>query len=123
MTTEQLAATRRSLHALAERVLAAARFQSVGRIGLQVVDGGIGTPPFGADRRTVALVGGEIVVRTGDGERRAPVGTVRAAADLVGITPGPPAGVYPPANPGRAGRGPAARPGGAAGDRRVVRAG
>jgi hypothetical protein len=42
------AVTRDSLHLLAARVLGAARYSAVGRMGLIVVPGGFGTPEFEA---------------------------------------------------------------------------
>ena len=59
----QFTETRESLHALAEHVLCAARYRAMGRIGLQVVEGGFATPPFGDDRRTIAVEGTELVLR------------------------------------------------------------
>ena len=95
---ERLAATREALHAVAEQVLAAARHQATGRIGLVASPGGFSTPPFSVDgvTRTVGVHGTEIVV-TDDGDaRREPLTTLRAAAALAGIEPGAPADVYTP---------------------------
>jgi len=96
-----LVQTRQSLHAVAEQVLAAARHRATGRIGLRVTPGGFGTPPFpGPDgERRITIEGTDLVVRTGAQERRAPLTTVAAAAELVGIEPGAPADVYAPATP------------------------
>jgi hypothetical protein len=99
MTPGELATTRDALHALAEHVLAAARYRSVGRIGLEVVPGGFATPAFGDDATVIAVVGREMVVRRGGREERAPVTTLRAAGELAGIVPGAPANVYPPVTP------------------------
>jgi hypothetical protein len=88
--------TRDALHAVAEHVLAAARYQAAGRIGLEVTEGGFATPPFGDDGRVLAVIGTELVA--GDGGR-APLTTLRAAGELAGITPGAPADVYTPATP------------------------
>ena len=96
---EQFAQTRQSLHALAEHVLAAARYHAVGRIGLQVVEGGFATPPFGDDQRTVGVDGTDLVVRAGGQERRAPITTLRDAGELAGVEPGAPSNVYKPATP------------------------
>ena len=93
--TGDLAATRASLHALAEHVLCAARYQAIGRIGLQVVPGGFATQPFDDDRR-VAVIGTDVVVRVDAAERRARITTLRAAASLAGIEPGAPAQVFTP---------------------------
>lgn len=95
----RFAETRESLHALAEHVLCAARYRSTGRIGLQVVDGGFGTPPFGDDGRTVAVRHAQLVLHVGGQERRAAISTLRAAGDLVGIVPGAPSEVFTPTTP------------------------
>jgi hypothetical protein len=84
--------TAHSLHALAEQVIAADLYQRTGKIGLRVTPGGFGTPRFdvdGSDRR-VRVDGLELVVEEGVGERRAPLTTIRAAAELVGVDPGAP---------------------------------
>jgi hypothetical protein len=91
--------TFRSLHILGEHVLAAARYDAVQHIGLTVVPGGIATPPFGDSGRRVGVVDGELVVTDADGERRAPISTVRAAGEFVGVKPGAPSHVYAPATP------------------------
>jgi hypothetical protein len=97
--TSELQTTRESLHRLAEHVLAAGRYQQVGRIGLTVVDGGIATPPFGEDGRTLGIERGALVLRVGAKRQTAPVSTLRAAGEFVGIEPGAPANVYHPATP------------------------
>jgi hypothetical protein len=96
---EQFAETRESLHALAEHVLAAARYHAVGRIGLQVVQGGFATPSFGDDRRTIGVEATDLVVRAGGQQRRAPITTLRAAGEFAGVAPGAPSNVYQPATP------------------------
>jgi hypothetical protein len=96
---EQFPQTRQSLHALAEHVLAAARYHAMGRIGLQVVEGGFATPPFGDDHRTIGVEGSELVLRAGGQQRRAPITTLRAAGEFVGVEPGAPSNVYKPATP------------------------
>ena len=88
-----------SLHALGEHVLAAGRYNAVGRIGLTVVPGGIATPAFGEDERSIGIVDGALVVSSRSGERRAPITTLRAAAEFAEITPGAPSSVYAPATP------------------------
>jgi hypothetical protein len=93
----QFAETRESLHTLAEHVLAAARYQAMGRIGLQVVPGGFATPPFGDDHRTIGVEGTELVLRTGGQQRRMPITTLRAAGEFAGVEPGAPSDVYKPA--------------------------
>jgi hypothetical protein len=91
--------TRDSLHMLAEHVLSAARYRAVGRIGLEVAPGGFATPPFGDDAKVIAVDGLDVVTRQAGREKRAPISTLRAAGELVGIEPGAPAAVYPPATP------------------------
>jgi hypothetical protein len=98
--SQQFAETRESLHALAEHVLAAARYHAMGRIGLQVVPGGFATPPFGDDHRTIGVDGTELVVRAGGQERRTPITTtLRAAGEFADVEPGAPSDVYKPATP------------------------
>jgi hypothetical protein len=99
MAANPLTDTLDAIHTLAEHVLAAARYRIDGHIGLEVVPNGIATPDLG-DGVVVALIGTELVVRRGDGAERAPVTTLRAAGALVGIEPGAPADVYPPATSG-----------------------
>lgn len=100
-TSDTAQQTRLDLHALAEHVLAAARFASTGRIGLEAVHGGFATPEFDgpAGPTVVAVESTSLVVRDGAGERRAAITTIGDAAELVGIEPGAPAEVYPPATP------------------------
>jgi hypothetical protein len=89
------AATRASLHALAEHVVAPARHHVNGKIGLRYTRRGFGTPFFANDVQ-VRIEAGEIVVQRGDGEDRSPIVSVAQAARAVGITPGAPAEVYKP---------------------------
>ncbi|ONH33229.1 hypothetical protein [Pseudofrankia asymbiotica] len=94
--------TRAALHAVAEHVLAAARYRATGRIGLTVAPGGFGTPPFGDEGRTIAVDGTDLVVSVGLGDgtpgaevTRAPLRTLAAAAALAGLpAPGGPAEIY-----------------------------
>jgi hypothetical protein len=85
---DSFVSTRLAVHALAEHVLSAVRYAAVERIGLEPAPDGIATPPF--DGRTVGLRGLELVDRSPDGERLAPVTTLRAAADHFGIAVGAP---------------------------------
>lgn len=96
-----LAATCSGLHRLAEQVLAAARFEATGRIGLVPRAGGLATPPFpGRDGEdvVVGIDGAELVVSDGRGERRCPIVSVRQAGEAAGVEPRPPT-VYAPATP------------------------
>jgi hypothetical protein len=86
--------TRRSLHALAEHVVAPARHAANGRIGLRFTRGGFGTPYFGADRQ-IRVEAGRLVV---DGVPSAPA-TLGEAASLAGVPLGMPPEVYVPATP------------------------
>lgn len=95
-----LAETRDAWHRLAEHVLSPARHAVTGRIGLRPSAGGFGTPPFGDAATIVAVDRSDIVVVTdGAPTRRIPITTIRAAADFVGIRPGAPGDLYPPATP------------------------
>lgn len=96
-----LVQTRQSLHAVAEQVLAAALHRATGRIGLRVTPGGFGTPPFPSPdgECRITIEGTDLVVRTEAQERRAPLTTVVAAVEFVGLEPGAPAEVYTPATP------------------------
>ena len=94
-----LVETRESLHALAEHVLAPARYAATGKIGLRAVAGGFGTPPFpGPDGRDRQIFERDLAVHVRDGDDvvSAPITTLRAAAEFVGVTPGAPAEVYTP---------------------------
>jgi hypothetical protein len=61
-------------------VIAPARLERGGEIGLRATPGGFGTPPL-PDGTTIAVRGAELVV----GDRAAPITTLRAAAELVGV--------------------------------------
>ncbi|HEY0540453.1 MAG TPA: hypothetical protein VGD53_18935 [Actinoallomurus sp.] len=87
-------ATRRSLHALAEHVVAPVRHAANGKIGLRFTRGGFGTPYFGVDRQ-VRVAAGRLVV---DGTGHTPA-TLGEAASLAGVPLGMPPEVYLPATP------------------------
>ena len=78
-----LAATRASLHQVASLVMAPARSHANGKIGLRYTHRGFGTPFFGADMQ-IRVAAGDLVVDEDANERRAPITTLDAAADLVG---------------------------------------
>ena len=85
-----LTATRLALHRLAFYVLSASRQAATGRIGLRATPGGFGTPPFDdADgtRRVLRVEDGDLVVESDGQVERAPITTLAAAAEMVGITP------------------------------------
>ena len=87
-----LRTTRISLHAVAEHVLAAARYRAVGRIGLRATPGGFGTPPYERDGEPEELRvdGRELIVQRGASTSSAGLTTIAAAAELVGVEPGAP---------------------------------
>ena len=76
--------TRRSLHALARRVIGPVRERANEHSGLRWTRGGFGTPFFGADAQ-VRIDGGELVVDAGDEERRVALTTIRDAAEAIGF--------------------------------------
>jgi hypothetical protein len=77
------AATRESLHRLAEDVIKPAREQTSGEWTLTDTPGGFGTPVFGDDDQ-VRVEGAELVVRERGEERRAPIESLSAAAAQIG---------------------------------------
>lgn len=83
---EQLVATRRSLHGVAELVIAGPQHRAAGTIRLKVTPGG-----FGGVRSAVRIEGSDLVWGGG----RAPLkGTCRELADAAGVDVGAPVGVY-----------------------------
>ncbi len=90
--------TRAAWHMLAEHVLARARYNANGKIGLRYTRRGVGTPWFRhRDRDAQVRIEGTNVVVHEDGETQsAPVTTVAAAAELAGVQPGAPEEVYAP---------------------------
>jgi len=87
--------TRNALHALAEHVIAPARWAVNGKIGLRYTWHGFGTPFFGDDEQ-VRIEGDALVVAAANGEHRAGITTLRDMATAAGIKPGAPADVYTP---------------------------
>ncbi|MFL6243210.1 MAG: hypothetical protein ACJ73V_09325, partial [Acidimicrobiia bacterium] len=96
---DAFATTRAAWHTLAEHVLARARYDANGKIGLRYTRGGVGTPWFRArDQDAQARLEGTNVVVHEHGEARsAPVTTVAEAAELARVQPGAPEDVYAPA--------------------------
>jgi hypothetical protein len=86
-----------ALHTVAEHILAAARYQAEGHIGLRPVQHGFGTPTF--DGRRVEVLGVDLVLFSGVEETREPITTLRSAGTFVGIEPGMSPEVYRPATP------------------------
>jgi hypothetical protein len=89
-------ATREGLHALAEHVLAPARYRVDGHIGLVPSPGGFGTPTFG-DGEKVRIEGIELVHERPGSTRRVAITTLGDAAQFVGVPLGAPTEVYKPA--------------------------
>jgi len=88
--------TRDAMHALAEHVLAAARFRTDKHIGLVPTAGGFGTPSFG-DGERVRVDGVELVHERPGTSTRVGITTLTAAAQFVGIPLGAPTEAYTPA--------------------------
>jgi hypothetical protein len=89
MGQEVLATTRRSLHAVAELVLAGPQYRAIGKLRLQVISGGfatIGTPGLRAVGTEVSDAGGVAVAINGR--------TARAIGAELGVTAGRPEGAY-----------------------------
>ena len=89
MGQEVLATTRRSLHAVAELVLAGPQYRAIGKLRLQVIPGGfatIGTPELRAVDTQVVGAGGVAVAINGR--------TPRAIGAELGVTAGRPEGAY-----------------------------
>jgi hypothetical protein len=74
-----LAATRESLHRIAEDVMKPARERANGKFGLRYTHGGFGTPFFGEDEQ-VRVEGTELVFDSPGGERRQAIDDVDPAA-------------------------------------------
>ena len=76
--------TRAGLHELARRVIGPVRERACERAGLRWTRGGFGTPFFGADSQ-VRVEHGVLVVQSRFRQRRAPLATLAAAADTIGM--------------------------------------
>jgi hypothetical protein len=89
MGNQELAITRRSLHAVAELVLAGPQYRTTGKLRLRVVPGGFGT----VLAPELRVVGTGVV---GDGEAAVPIDghTARAIGTELGLTAGRPEGAY-----------------------------
>lgn len=88
-------AARRSLHALAEHVVAPCRHAVTGRIGLRFTFRGFGTP-FLPGGRQVRVEDGALVLDDGDGERSHDLVTLAGAARFLGVELGAPTDLYQP---------------------------
>ena len=91
---DTLVSTRKSLHALAEQILAKARHDSDGRIGLVPGPRGIATPGFGPEARVLAVEGAHLVDTTAGVRREAAITTLREAGEFVGLEPGIPGALW-----------------------------
>lgn len=82
---QEFAPTREALHRVAEQVVAPAR-KPDNEISLQATPGGFGTPVFEFDGKQcqVRVEGALLVALRGDCEKREPITTLAAAAELVG---------------------------------------
>ena len=98
---EVIVATRASLHAVAEHLIAADLYHHTGRIGLRPTPGGFGTPPFIVDgtTRQLRVDRNGLVVRHGHERTSHPFTTLGQLAEESGVTPGAPADVYSPTTP------------------------
>jgi hypothetical protein len=88
--------TRASLHRVAEHVVAKARYVDDREIRLTAVAGGFATPALSWGTR-VRIDADELVVDDSDGSRRIRLSTIGEAAAFVGVEPGFPSELYPPA--------------------------
>ena len=84
------------MHALAEHVIAPARYRAEGRIGLIPSVNGFGTPSFG-DGERVRVEGVELIHERPGTTTRIGITTLHDAAAFVGIPLGAPTEVYKPA--------------------------
>lgn len=92
--SEPFVETRQALHAVAEHVLAAARYAAVGRIGLEPVGRGFGTATFPEPRREAErqlFVEGDVLVRVDGGATLVePLTTLHAASEFAQVELGAP---------------------------------
>lgn len=98
MDATGLDATRLSLHAIAEHVLAADLWHHTGKIGLRRTSGGFGQPEVLVDgvRHRLRVDGTHLVVLEGDVERWEELTTPAAAAAFAGTELGAPTEVFAP---------------------------
>lgn len=95
---DRLVTTRLGLQAVAEHVLAKARYVDDGSIRLEAYGHGFATPVMSGGRR-LSVDGVEIVVEDGSGSRRQRIDSVGRAAAFVGVEPGYPTSLQPAARP------------------------
>ena len=96
MDTDKLVATRQTLHALAEHLLAGDLARRTGKIGLRVTPGGFGQPEVleAGERRRIRVDGTDLVVLHGDLERWHPLTTASDLAAFADAELGAPPGAY-----------------------------
>jgi hypothetical protein len=88
-------ATRTSLHAVAESLLAGPQHRRSGTIRLAVTPTGFATLPIDGEVRRIAVDGTDLVVETSGQGRRLPLrGTIGAIAEAAGLDLGAPRDVY-----------------------------
>ncbi len=80
---DDFAATRRSLHRLAEEVIKVAREHATGEWTLAQIPGGFGTPEWGEGNQ-VRVDGDDLVLVRDGAESRAPITSLAAAAEQIG---------------------------------------
>lgn len=91
-----LEVTRRSLHGVAESLLAGHKWRTTGSIRLAVTPSGFSTGPLGPGAAELCVRGTDLLVRDGTGERVIPLqGRLGELAESAGIQFGAPEGVYP----------------------------
>jgi hypothetical protein len=95
---ETYVSTRHGLHCVAEHVVAKARYVDDGEIRLSASSSGFATPLL-ADKSRVWVDADELVVGGPGGTRWHHLSTIGEAAAFVGIEPGFPSELYPPATP------------------------
>jgi hypothetical protein len=94
---DALTTTRRSLHGVAETLLAGPEHRAIGRIRLRVVPGGFSTLALTGPVSRIAVVGSNLVVHpAGDAPPRSVEleGTFAEVAAAAGLSAGAPEGVY-----------------------------
>jgi hypothetical protein len=96
MQETEFLSTRAALHALAEHVLAPARYREDHHVGLRPTEHGIETPPVGRKERVVGVRGDRLYVQENGRERQTEITTLGAAGRFVGIEPGVPDGLWKP---------------------------
>jgi hypothetical protein len=92
---DALRTTRRSLHAVAEQLLAGPQHRRTGSIRLRVVDDGIATAVMPGEPSRLAVDATTLVADRRGGQLTVPLsGTIAEIGDKLGVAAGPPVGVY-----------------------------